>query len=169
MTGHLVLTTLHTNSTAATITRLMDIGIPSYLLGSALSGILAQRLVKKICTRCKVEREVEAELEAFIESFGLPGMTKHFKGEGCQYCYNTGYQGRTAVYEYLPISLAIKTMLFQKATEVELAEAARQQGVRFLFDDAWEKVRLGITTAEEVLAKIPLEENMRPTDTTIRG
>jgi type IV pilus assembly protein PilB len=164
MTGHLVLTTLHTNSTAATITRLMDIGIPSYLLGSALSGILAQRLVKKICTRCRVECEVEAELAAFIESFRLPGMTQHFKGEGCQYCYNTGYQGRTAVYEYLPISPAIKTMLFQKATEVELAEAARQQGVRFLFDDAWEKVRLGITTAEEVLAKIPIEENLRPTD-----
>jgi type IV pilus assembly protein PilB len=164
MTGHLVLTTLHTNSTAATITRLMDIGIPSYLLGSALSGILAQRLIKKICTRCRAEREVEAELAAFIENFRLPGMTKHFKGEGCQYCYNTGYQGRTAVYEYLPISPAIKTMLFQKATEVELAEAARQQGVRFLFDDAWEKVRLGITTAEEVLAKIPIEEDLRPAD-----
>jgi type IV pilus assembly protein PilB len=169
MTGHLVLTTLHTNSTAATITRLMDIGIPSYLLGSALSCILAQRLVKKICTRCKVEREVEAELAAFIESFGLPEMTKHFKGEGCQYCYNTGYQGRTAIYEYLPISQGIKTMLFQKVTEMELAEAARQQGVRFLFDDAWEKVRLGITTAEEVLAKIPIEKDLTPKDDIENG
>jgi type IV pilus assembly protein PilB len=169
MTGHLVLTTLHTNSTAATITRLMDIGIPSYLLGSALSGILAQRLVKRICTHCRVEREVEAELAAFIESFGLPEMTNHFRGEGCPYCYNTGYQGRTAVYEYLPISLGIKTMLFQKVTEVELAEAARQQGIRFLFDDAWEKVRLGITTAEEVLAKIPIEENLRPTADNKKG
>ena len=164
MTGHLVLSTLHTNSTAATITRLLDIGIPSYLLGSALSGILAQRLVKKTCVHCKVECEVEAELEAFISNFGLPVITKYYKGEGCQYCYNTGYYGRTAIYEYLPISLDIKTMLFRKVTETELTEATRRQGIKLLFDDAWDKVKLGITTPDEVLAKIPLEEGLKPLD-----
>ena len=162
MTGHLVLSTLHTNSTAATVTRLIDIGVPSYLLGSALNGILAQRLVKKICTNCRVELDIDPELLAFIKTFRLPEITKQFKGEGCQYCYNTGYYGRTAVYEYLPITMDIKTMLFQKVTEVELAEAACKNGVKLLFDDAWEKVRLGITTAEEVLAKIPIEESLRP-------
>jgi len=161
MTGHFVLTTLHTNSTVATITRLMDIGVPSYLIGSSVSGILAQRLVKKICRRCKVEREVEPELSAFMESFGLSQMTKHYQGEGCSYCYNTGYQGRTAIYEYLPISMGIKTLLFQKATEVELMAEARQQNIRSLFDNAWEKVKLGVTTAEEVVAKIPIEEGRR--------
>jgi type IV pilus assembly protein PilB len=165
MTGHLVLSTLHTNSTAATITRLIDIGVPSYLLGSALSGILAQRLVKKICSNCKVEHEVDPELEAFITSFNLPSLTKHYKGEGCQYCYNTGYYGRTAIYEYLPVTMGIKTMLFQKLTEVDLARHAKQQGIKLLFDDAWEKVGLGITTAEEVLAKIPLEESLKLTET----
>ena len=164
MTGHLVLSTLHTNSTAATITRLMDVGVPSYLLGSAMSGILAQRLVKKICAHCKVECAVEAELEAFISNFGLPVITKYHKGEGCQYCYNTGYYGRTAVYEYLPISMDIKTMLFRKVTETELAEAARRNGIKFLFDDAWDKVRLGITTPDEVLAKIPIEEGLRTSE-----
>ncbi len=164
MTGHLVLSTLHTNSTAATITRLIDVGVPSYLLGSAISGILAQRLVKKICSNCKIEHEVEPELEAFMESFNLPVLTKQYKGEGCQYCYNTGYYGRTAVYEYLPVTFGIKSMLFEKATETELARHARQQGVKLLFEDAWEKARLGITTAEEVLAKIPLDEGLKPAE-----
>jgi len=162
MTGHLVLSTLHTNSTVATVTRLIDIGVPSYLLGSAMNGVLAQRLVKKVCSNCKVEMEVDPELVAFINNFKLPELTKQYKGEGCQYCYNTGYYGRTAVYEYLPIDMSIKTMLFRKGTEAELTEAAQHSGIKFLFDDAWEKVRLGITTADEVLAKIPIEECMRP-------
>ncbi len=160
MTGHLVLTTLHTNSTAATITRLLDIGIPPYLLGSSLSAILAQRLVKRICIHCKVELAVDEELSVFMDSFGLPEIKKHYKGEGCQYCYNSGYLGRTAIYEYLPVSLGIKTVLFKDASEIKIAEVARQEGVKLLFDDAWEKVGLGITTVEEVLAKIPLEEGL---------
>jgi type IV pilus assembly protein PilB len=158
MTGHLVLTTLHTNSTAATITRLLDIGIPPYLLGSSLSAILAQRLVKRICIHCKVELTVDEELAVFMDSFGLPEIKKHYKGEGCQHCYNSGYLGRTAIYEYLPVSLAIKTVLFKDASEIKITEVARQEGVKLLFDNAWEKIGLGITTVEEVLAKIQLEE-----------
>ena len=169
MTGHFVLTTLHTNSTAATITRLIDIGIPSYLIGSSISGILAQRLVKRICTRCKMEREVDGELSAFMESFGLNQLTKHYYGEGCQYCYNSGYQGRTAVYEFLPISIGIKTLLFQKATEIQIAETAQQHGVKFLFDNAWEKVRIGDTTVDEIMAKVPVEEGRRGTAIMPKG
>jgi type IV pilus assembly protein PilB len=160
LTGHMVLSTLHTNGTAATITRLIDMGVPPYLLGSAISAILSQRLVKRICSHCKVELPVDEELSVFIDSFGLPAITKHYKGEGCQHCYNTGYIGRTAIYEYLPVSLGIKALLFKDATELRIAEVARQEGLRLLFDDAWEKVGNGITTVEDVLAKIPLEEGL---------
>ncbi len=160
MTGHLVLTTLHTNSTAATITRLIDMGVPPYLLGSSLSAILAQRLVKKICPHCKVELPMSDELLALIEGFELPEITKHYKGEGCQHCYKTGYLGRTAVYEYLPVSLGVKTALFKDASEITIARVAKLEGVKLLFVDAWEKVGQGITTADDVLAKIPLEEGL---------
>lgn len=160
LTGHMVLTSLHTNSTAATITRLIDIGVPPYLLGSAISAILAQRLVKRICTHCKITLPVDDAISVFMDSFGLPEITEHYKGGGCQYCYNSGYLGRIAVYEYLPVTLGIKTALFKDATEIKIAEAARQEGVKLLFEDAWDKVTLGTTTFEDVVARIPIEEGL---------
>jgi type II secretory ATPase GspE/PulE/Tfp pilus assembly ATPase PilB-like protein len=134
--------------------------VPPYLLGSSLSAILAQRLVKKICPHCKVELPLSDELLALIEGFELTEITKHYKGEGCQHCYNTGYFGRTAVYEYLPVSLGVKTVLFKDASEITIAKVAKLEGVKLLFADAWEKVGQGITTAEDVLAKIPLEAGL---------
>ncbi|HMK55167.1 MAG TPA: ATPase, T2SS/T4P/T4SS family [Dissulfurispiraceae bacterium] len=163
MTGHFVLSTLHTNSTAATITRLIDVGVAPYLLGSALSAVLAQRLVRRICEHCKIEVDVDEELSVFAESFGLPHINRQFKGEGCQYCYNTGYLGRIAIYEYLPVTLGVKTVLFKEASEIKVAEVARLEGVRLLFEDAWEKAGMGITTTSEVMAKIPLEEALKKT------
>ncbi|MGE5237416.1 MAG: GspE/PulE family protein [Chloroflexota bacterium] len=155
LTGHLVLSTLHTNNTFATVTRLVDIGIPPYLLGSAVSGILAQRLVRKICYNCKTESEVPEHLQRVVERYDLPALRKSYHGRGCHICYNTGYSGRLAVYEFLPVTRTIRNLISRHASEDELTSAAREEGVALLFEDAWHKVIAGLTTVEEVVAKVP--------------
>lgn len=157
LTGHLVLTTLHTNNTIATITRLIDIGIPPYLVSSALSGVLSQRLVRKICVHCKISLDITDEIKDKIESMGLPMLTKHYFGAGCQKCSNTGYSGRIAIYEFLPMTHSIKRLVAKNTEEDRLFIEARKEGVTFLYEDAWNKVRLGITTIDEVIAKIPMD------------
>jgi type IV pilus assembly protein PilB len=157
LTGHLVLTTLHTNSAIATITRLVNLGIQPYLISSAVSAILAQRLVKKICSHCKVESEITEELLSFMETHNLPAMEKHYRGTGCKKCSNTGYSGRIAVYEYIQMDPALRKLLANNASESSLLMAAKNKGVTFLLEDAWNKVRNGITTVEEVIAKVPVD------------
>lgn len=161
LTGHLVLTTLHTNNTIATITRLVDIGIPPYLVSSALSGVLAQRLVRRICVHCKVSVDVSEELKDKIESMGFPMLTKHFFGTGCQKCSNTGYSGRIAVYELLPMTHSIRRLVAKNTEEDKLFVEAKKEGITFLYEDAWNKVRLGITTIDEVMAKIPMDYGLK--------
>jgi type IV pilus assembly protein PilB len=157
LTGHLVLTTLHTNSTIATITRLVNLGIQPYLISSAVSAILAQRLVRRICVHCRIESEITEELLPFIESHNLPAIKKHYHGRGCKKCSNTGYSGRIAVYEYIEMDPALRKLVANNASESSLIMAAKKQGVTFLFDDAWNKVRNGITTVEEMIAKVPID------------
>lgn len=157
LTGHLVLSTLHTNNTIATITRLVDIGIPPYLVSSALSGILAQRLVRRICVHCKVSLDLTEEIKDRIESMGLPMLTKHYVGTGCPKCSNTGYSGRIAIYEFLPMTHSIRRLVSKNVEEDRLFAEAKKEGVIFLYEDAWNKVRLGITTIDEVMAKIPMD------------
>lgn len=157
LTGHLVLTTLHTNSTIATITRLINLGIQPYLISSAVSAILAQRLVRRICVNCRVESEITEEILSFIESHNLPAIKKHYRGTGCQKCSNTGYSGRIAVYEYLSMSPALRKLLANDTSESSLLMAAKNEGVTFLSEDAWNKVKDGITTVDEVMAKVPVD------------
>jgi len=157
LTGHLVLTTLHTNSTIATITRLINLGIQPYLISSAVSAILAQRLVRRICVHCRVESEITEEILSFIEKHNLPTIEKHYHGTSCKKCFNTGYLGRLAVYEYLPMSPALRKLLTNGTSESSLLMAAKNEGVTFLFEDAWNKVKNGITTIEEVIAKVPVD------------
>jgi type IV pilus assembly protein PilB len=157
LTGHLVLTTLHTNGTVATVTRLVDVGVPPYLLGSAISGILAQRLVRKVCYRCKTETSVPDYLLRAMERYNLPLLTKSYHGRGCQHCYHTGYSGRLAVYEFLLVTRTLRDLISRHATEGEMVSAARKEGVMFLLEDAWNKVKAGVTTVEEVLGKVPTE------------
>jgi type II secretory ATPase GspE/PulE/Tfp pilus assembly ATPase PilB-like protein len=157
LTGHLVLTTLHTNSTIATITRLINIGIQPYLISSAVSAILAQRLVRRICIHCRTESEITEDILSFIESHNLPAIKKHYHGTGCQKCSNTGYSGRIAVYEYLLISPALRKLLAHDTGESSLLIAAKKEGFASLFEDAWNKVKDGITTVEEVIAKVPVD------------
>ncbi|MFO0794234.1 MAG: ATPase, T2SS/T4P/T4SS family [Candidatus Brocadiaceae bacterium] len=166
LTGHLVFGTLHTNDTVATITRLIDIGVPNFLISSALGGVLAQRLVRKICEKCKVEAKPPLNLN------NLPPLERCYYGEGCPQCFYTGYFGQVGVYEFLKVDIKLKRLIAKNASEEELWDSARASGIISLFDDAWTKVKEGITTVEEVLSKIPIscreketgETNMLPID-----
>ncbi len=150
LTGHLVLSTLHTNSTVSSITRLIDIGIPAYLAGSSLTGVLAQRLVRRICPHCKREEEQNDA------AYGLPEIKKSFSGAGCNKCYGTGYYGQVGIFEYLALDRNLRNLIAQKASEEEIWKAAREKGMRTLFEDAVDKVNAGITTAGEIIAKVPM-------------
>lgn len=151
LTGHLVLSTLHTNDTVSTITRLVDIGIPNFLVSSALSGVLAQRLVRRICPKCKTE--VAPPNHRLFQD--LPPVERYYRGKGCTYCYYTGYFGQIGVFEFLRINTRIRRLIAKSRYEEDLWDAARESGMKTLFEDAWEKVQEGITTVEEVLAKVP--------------
>lgn len=157
LTGHLVLTTLHTNSTIATVTRLIDIGIPAYLISAAVSAILAQRLVRRICSHCRIETEITEDLLSIMNNLNISAIRKHYYGKGCKKCSDTGYYGRIAVYEYLPITPTLRKLISNNAGESSLMMAAKNEGSVFLFEDAWHKVKNGITTIEEVLAKVPMD------------
>jgi type IV pilus assembly protein PilB len=151
LTGHLVLSTLHTNDTISTVTRLVDIGIPNFLVSSAVSGVLAQRLVRRICEKCKVE--VEAPTNPAYKD--LPPLKHYYKGKGCSHCYYTGYYGQVGIYEFLKVDTHMRRLIAKNSYEDELWSAAREAGMRTLFEDAWTKVVGGITTIDEVLAKVP--------------
>jgi len=159
LTGHLVLSTLHTNNTIATISRLLDIGIAPYLLSSALSAIIAQRLVRRLCNYCKVEQDITYEQRDLLNTvLRISGdLEKICVPKGCEKCSNSGYYGRTAVYEFLPITNRIKRLIARNASDHDLFEAADSEGVTFLFNEAINKVKAGITSLEEAIAKIPME------------
>jgi type IV pilus assembly protein PilB len=161
LTGHLVLSTVHTNDTISTVTRLVDIGVPSYLVGSAINGVLAQRLVRRICEDCKIE-EPAPRLPIHRN---LPVIKNCYRGKGCPHCYNTGYYGQIGIFEFLKIDKKIRRLIAKSAYEDELWEATREAGMKTLFEDAWDKVKAGITTIEEILAKIPdqyIEKREKP-------
>jgi len=151
LTGHFVLSTLHTNDTVSTINRLIDIGLQPFLVTAAVSGIIAQRLIRKICNNCKVETSEPEELIRF----DVTHFDKYYKGEGCEICNHTGYKGRIGIYELLHMDTKLKRLISRNFTVDELWEVARASGTKSLFDDAWAKVGEGITTVEEVLSKIP--------------
>jgi type II secretory ATPase GspE/PulE/Tfp pilus assembly ATPase PilB-like protein/CheY-like chemotaxis protein/RNA polymerase subunit RPABC4/transcription elongation factor Spt4 len=149
LTGHLVLSTLHTNSSIASITRLRDMGLESYVIADALIGVIAQRLVRKVCQHCRTEdhpdHDVLCSLKITDRSF------KSYKGAGCDKCNRTGYKGRIGVYEVFQVDSEIKRMIHQGATEPELLHAARLTGMTSLLEDAVQKVGKGLTTCDEIL------------------
>ncbi|OIJ18367.1 type II secretion system protein GspE [Anaerobacillus alkalidiazotrophicus] len=156
LTGHLVLSTLHTNSAIATIPRLIDMGIEPFLVVSSLSGIVAQRLVRKICRECKEEYEpTEMEKNLYIRR-GIK-MGKTYRGKGCEVCGSTGYQGRVAIQEILVIDDEIRQMMMNNKTTTSIRDYALQNGMVFLMDDGLLKVKQGLTTIEEVL-RIAIED-----------
>lgn len=151
LTGHLVLSTLHTNDTVSTITRLMDIGLESFLITSAVSGILAQRLIRKICPHCKTEIALPEDMPGIT----LPPLKNNYKGEGCSKCNYSGYSGRVGVYELLKMNTELRRLISTKFSEDDLWYCARQTGTQTLFEDAWSKIEEGLTTVEEIISKIP--------------
>jgi type IV pilus assembly protein PilB len=156
LTGHLVLSTIHTNSAIATIPRLIDMEIEPYLVVSSLSGIIAQRLVRKICTKCRVEYEpTEMEKELYKKRGIKPGFI--FRGTGCPICSDTGYKGRVAIQEVLVIDDQIRKLMMNNKSMSTIREYAMQAGMIFLMDDGLLKVKQGLTTIEEVL-RVALEE-----------
>ncbi|MDB5325523.1 MAG: epsE 2, partial [Phycisphaerales bacterium] len=146
LTGHLVFSTLHTNDAASAITRLLDLGIEPYLLGSSLIGVLAQRLVRKICFKCSQPLK---DAQVRLSQLGLqPGTLQH--GAGCSACRNTGYAGRVGVFELLRINQAIRRKIHERATAADIKAVAVKQGMHTLRDDGIAKAFAGVTTIDEV-------------------
>lgn len=148
LTGHLVLSTLHTNDAPSAITRLVDMGIEPYLLSSSILAVIAQRLVRKICTHCKTEY---TPTEQELHDIGLEEISSLYKGEGCEACFHSGYQGRTGVYEFMPVSHGIKQSLLQSVDASSLEAQAKKEGMRTLREEGALLATQGITTSAEVL------------------
>lgn len=148
LTGHLVFSTLHTNDAPGALTRLIDMGIESFLIASSIIGILAQRLVRVICSKCKEEYLPSDEL---IQDLGLKEKIKFYHGKGCLRCKSTGFSGRIGIFELLLMQEEIKNMVTARVSVNEMRKKAISLGMRTLFEDGIEKIKNGITTPEEVL------------------
>ncbi len=163
LTGHLMLSTLHTNDAASGVTRLLDIGVEGYLISSSVLAFMAQRLVRVICPGCREElKQIEPAMKQLIayESELLADDIKIYHGRGCRECNSTGYLGRAAVHEILVVDEEIRRLIFNRAGAAAIKQAARNHGMRTLRQDGWLKVLKGITTPEEVLQITPADESM---------
>ena len=150
LTGHLVISTLHTNDAISAIPRMIDMGIEAYLISGALIAVQAQRLTRKICPYCKKETELPKAVYNEFKQF-LPPDTVFYKGEGCKECNGSGYLGREMISEVLPVSEAISSMIARGASKEEIKQQAIEEGFVSMFENGMKKVVAGITTIEEVL------------------
>lgn len=150
LTGHLVFSTLHTNDAAGAVARLQEMGIEPYLLASSLLGVLAQRLVRRICRKCGEPAEMTREM--WVEIGGRPDEPMGAKiGRGCDECAQTGYRGRAGIYEFLPVSDAVKNLILERSSAGAIKDVGVKEGMRTLRDDGWRSVRIGTTTVAEVV------------------
>lgn len=165
MTGHLVLSTLHTNDAATALPRLLDMGIEPFLVASTVNVIIAQRLVRKICERCKysevvsstdLQKDPRFSGDTVQEFFGdtPTSSVRIYRGKGCPVCHNTGYQGRVGIFEILEMSDQIRQLLTQKNDAAVILQEAKKAGMRTMLDDGIEKVKQGVTTLDELLSVI---------------
>ena len=150
LTGHLVLATLHTNDAASAITRLADMGVEPYLLASSLLGVLAQRLVRKLCTHCKTASAPSEGECRLHEELGLPAATAVWHADGCEHCNHSGFSGRTGVYELLQIDEALRRLIHDGAGELALRDAAVRAGMRRLRGDGARLIANGSTSLTEL-------------------
>jgi len=152
LTGHLVFSTIHTNDAPTTINRIVDIGVPPYLVSSALVLIQAQRLVRRICPKCREKVEADARI---LEEAGIPKGTfpdnMVYKGKGCTNCNQTGYKGRIGLYEVMPISPDIRQLILKGGSSDDIAKQAVKENMITLRDDGIEKVKQGVTSIEELM------------------
>ncbi|MDF1546065.1 MAG: ATPase, T2SS/T4P/T4SS family, partial [bacterium] len=153
LTGHLVFSTLHTNDAPSSINRLMDMGVPHYLVASATKLIMAQRMMRKICQNCKEEVNLSPQqVENLRVDESLLKGIRAFKGKGCSDCNNTGKSGRTGIFEVMPITHSIEGLILQKASDVEIANMAVKEGMHSLRMCAVDKLKNGEVDIEEVIA-----------------
>ena len=152
LTGHLVLSTLHTNDAPSTVTRMLDMGIEPFNVASAVNLIVAQRLVRRICSNCKAECQYSAEE---LHSLGITPQEAHgitfYKGEGCDTCNGTGYKGRQGLYEVMSMSSTLRRLVLKGGSTEELQQAAVQEGMLTLRMDGMVKIKRGVTTLEEIV------------------
>jgi type IV pilus assembly protein PilB len=157
-TGHLVLSTLHTNDSVSAIVRLLDLGIPGYLISSSVTGILAQRLVRILCTSCRSVEPATPEYQAHLMQLGMSKppnqMAVHV---GCDKCNQTGYSGRIGVYELLRVDDSIRAIVRSSGNVDQIRDTSRSNGMRLMQENALEKVLSGTTTLEEILRVVPME------------
>ncbi|MBN1331416.1 Flp pilus assembly complex ATPase component TadA [Candidatus Dojkabacteria bacterium] len=149
LTGHLMLSTFHANDAATAIPRLLDMNIESFLLSSTLEVVIAQRLIRKICNKCKTSYEMSATEVKNHPGLGKGKMTL-YKGTGCSACNNSGYLGRTAIFEIIEVNKEMKDLILTNPSSQEVWELAKKQGSKSLYEDGIEKIKAGITTIEEL-------------------
>ena len=152
LTGHMVLSTLHTNNAVATIIRLLNMGIDKYLIVSSVSVIVAQRLVRRICTGCKEPVEPSTDIKMFMERQGVDiTQSTFYKGKGCKQCSGSGFWGRFGIHEILFMNPTIKELIINDASEMEIRQAAEEAGTMSIFDEGIIRAQKGMTTLEEVI------------------
>lgn len=150
LTGHLVLSTLHTNDAPTAVARLIDMDIAPFLISSSLMLVVGQRLVRKVCPECKVEVSMDDELISVFLKSGFR-INKYFRGTGCNTCLSTGYKGRTGLFEFLVIDDAIRKLIMKRASSTEIKAIAIRKGMKSMFAHGAELIQKGITTPEEVI------------------
>jgi type II secretory ATPase GspE/PulE/Tfp pilus assembly ATPase PilB-like protein len=150
ITGHLVISTLHTNDAVTSVPRLLDLGVDRYILSASLLAIVAQRLVRKICSHCRTDYALNEDERAGLTELGIPADTGR-KGKGCPKCNMTGYSGRTIIGEVLAVDDEMKELIYSGASVTAMKESARRNGMRLLREDALTKAAEGVTTVEEAL------------------
>ena len=148
LTGHLVFSTLHTNDAAGALSRLLDMGVEPFLISSSVVAILAQRLVRVICPKCK---EKYIPTDEVLKDLKLTTKVEFYRGKGCNSCKNTGFAGRIGIFELLLINEDIKNMVVAKSSAAEIKKKAVSSGMATLFEDGLEKAKKGVTTVEEIL------------------
>ena len=162
LTGHLVFSTLHTNDAPSAFTRLIDMGIEPFLVASSVEAIMAQRLVRTICPKCKTEQVVDRD---YLTHIGFPeedmATSRFWKGAGCEDCRLLGYQGRQGIHELLLVTEALRPLIMNRSPASTIAQVAMADGMRTLRHDGWAKVKTGLTTIEEVLRVTQTEEHLK--------
>ncbi len=158
LTGHLVLTTLHTNNAAASITRLIDMGIEPFLISSSVVGIIAQRLVRQLCPLCKEKYKPTDEMLTLI---GLQNTSDHifYRAKGCPECNNLGYKGRVVIFEIMKMTDSVAKLTMERASTTEIRKQAMKDGMTLMLEDGLAKAQKGLTTIEEVLSVATIHEN----------
>ena len=165
LTGHLVLSTLHTNTAAGAVTRLEDMGVERFLIAAAVNGVLAQRLVRKLCSECKTPSELPADVlkSTGLEPFMSAGNQTVYEAAGCEHCKQTGYRGRMAIHELFVLDPSAQRAVLDGADAHQLREHARARGMRTLYEDGLHKVALGLSSLDEVL-RVTQDQNEEPGD-----